>query len=88
MNRGTGLMTEWNLFKSRNPKARLVCVDLCPNPTGQVIVQDDILSIGGWSDACFKLIADFARNGNDGEQWVKRIEAQPLYEGVTPRVAP
>jgi 60 kDa SS-A/Ro ribonucleoprotein len=84
----TGLMEQWNIFKSRNPKARLVCVDLCPNPTGQVIVQEDILSIGGWSDTCFKLIADFARNGNGGKEWADRIDAMPLYESVSPRAMP
>jgi len=85
----TGMMTEWRLFKSRNPKARLVCVDLQPSPSAQVIVEEDILSIGGWSDTCFKLIADFAANGNSGDMWVQRIEAQPLFEtGPATAVAP
>ena len=87
----TGMMTEWRKFKKRNPKARLVCVDLQPNPSAQVIVEKDILSIGGWSDTCFKLIADFASNGNGGDSWVQRIEAQPLFEtgaAAAERVAP
>jgi len=86
----SGLMVEWRKFKKRNPKARLVCVDLQPSPTGQVIVEDDILSIGGWSDVCFKLVADFASGGNTGDGWVKRIEAQPLFEtgGPAPHAAP
>ena len=79
----TGMMAEWRKFKARNPKARLVCVDLQPSPTGQVINEPDILSLGGWNDTCFKLIADFARNGNTGDAWVKRIEAQPLFEVKT-----
>jgi 60 kDa SS-A/Ro ribonucleoprotein len=77
-------MEQWRIFKSRNPKARLVCVDLAPSPSGQVIQEQDILSIGGWSDQCFSLIADFAANGNNGDMWVQRIEAQPLFEGVAP----
>jgi 60 kDa SS-A/Ro ribonucleoprotein len=88
INRPTGMMEQWNIFKSRNPKARLVCVDLCPHPTEQVIQRDDIFSIGGWSDTCFSLIADFARNGSGSEAWVKRIEAMPLYETAPPSVAP
>jgi len=79
-NQSTGLMAQWRIFKARNPKARLVCVDLQPSPTGQVICEADILSIGGWSDTCFSLIADFAANGNTGDAWVQRIEAQPLFE--------
>lgn len=88
INSKTGLMVEWRKFKAKNPKARLVCVDLQPSPSAQVIVEDDILSIGGWSDTCFKLIADFAANGNKGDMWVQRIEAQPLFETGAGTVAP
>jgi 60 kDa SS-A/Ro ribonucleoprotein len=88
--RVTGMMAEWRKFKKRNPKARLVCVDLQPSPSAQVSVEKDILSIGGWSDTCFRLIADFASNGNTGDSWVQRIEAQPLFEtgGPARSVAP
>lgn len=84
----TGLMAQWTEFKRRNPKAKLVCVDLAPNPTAQVIEREDIMSIGGWSDTCFSIIADFVKNGNSGEIWVDRIEAVPLYEGVRPASTP
>ena len=84
----TGMMVQWRKFKANNPKARLVCVDLQPAPSAQVIVEDDILSIGGWSDTCFKLIADFASNGNKGDMWVQWIEAQPLFETGAGTVAP
>ena len=89
-NQSTGLMVEWRKFKARNPKARLVCVDLQPSMTGQVICEDDILSCGGFSDMVFHVIADFATNGNNGDAWVKRIEAQPLFEtgGPASSVAP
>lgn len=84
----TGLMAQWTEFKRKNPKAKLVCVDLAPNPTAQVIEREDIMSIGGWSDTCFSIIADFVKNGNSGEIWVDRIEAVPLYEGVRPSSQP
>lgn len=80
----TGLMAQWTEFKRKNPKAKLICIDLAPNPSAQVIERDDIMSIGGWSDTCFSIIADFVRSGNSGEIWVDRIEAVPLYEGVRP----
>jgi 60 kDa SS-A/Ro ribonucleoprotein len=84
----SGLMDQWTAFKRQNPKAKLVCVDLAPNPTAQVIEREDIMSIGGWSDTCFSIIADFVKNGNSGEIWIDRIEAVPLYEGVRPSSQP
>jgi 60 kDa SS-A/Ro ribonucleoprotein len=58
--RGTVVMQEWEKVKSRNPKAKLVCIDLQPNTTTQAPERDDILNIGGFSDAVFKTIQRFA----------------------------
>ena len=43
-------MKEWNVFKQRNPGARLVCMDVQPYRTVQAIEREDILNIGGFSD--------------------------------------
>jgi len=48
--RGTATMAEWNAFRQRNPKARLVCIDIQPYRTTQAKERDDILNIGGFSD--------------------------------------
>lgn len=78
--RGTALMTEWETLRSRNPHARLVCIDLVPNTTTQVPDRTDILNIGGFSDAVFEIVSAFA-SGKSGESaWLSEINSQPLRE--------
>jgi 60 kDa SS-A/Ro ribonucleoprotein len=82
--RATGMMEQWNIFKARNPKARLICVDLAPQGTTQVVEREDILSLGGWSDHCFKLIDTFLKGGMSQDYWVSEIEKIQLTETATP----
>ena len=76
--RGTALMAEWEQLRRRNPKARLVCIDLVPNTTTQAIEREDILNIGGFSDTVFDLIAEFAAGADGSNHWIREIEQQPL----------
>lgn len=76
--RGTAMMREWNIFKQRNPKARLVCIDIQPYGTTQAAEREDILNIGGFSDQVFQIIADFANGSLDDGHWVKVIESVKL----------
>jgi 60 kDa SS-A/Ro ribonucleoprotein len=78
--RGTAVMAEWEKLKNRNPKARLVCIDLVPNTTTQAPDRKDILNIGGFSDAVFDLIAAFAAGADGADHWIREIELQPLNE--------
>lgn len=73
--RGTGVANEWAEFKKRNPKAKLVEIDITPNTTSQVASGQDILQIGGFSDSIFDIIHSFVEMGNDANFWVKTIEA-------------
>lgn len=70
----TATMNEWAMFKQRNPKARLVCVDIQPYGTTQATEREDILNIGGFSDEVFKIIAAFAAGQLDAGHWVGLIE--------------
>ena len=76
--RGTATMEQWAIFKARNPRAKLVCIDLQPNSTTQAsdTGRDDVLNIGGFSDSVFEAIAEFAKGnlGSGGDHWVKLIE--------------
>ena len=72
--RGTALLREWQAFRARNPGARLVCLDLQPNPTVQAPDREDILNIGGFSDEVFSTIAAFAGGRMDPDHWVGVIE--------------
>lgn len=71
---GTALLREWSAFRGRNPGARLVCLDLQPNRTTQGLEQPDILNVGGFSDAVFDVIAEFAEGRLNNDHWVGKIE--------------
>jgi 60 kDa SS-A/Ro ribonucleoprotein len=73
--RGTALAAEWSEFRQRNPKARLVCLDVQPNRTTQAAERADILNIGGFSDQVFDVIAAFASGKLEADHWIARIEA-------------
>ena len=74
----TDLMREWEDLKRRNPNARLVCLDIAPYGTSQAVTRPDILRIGGFSDAVFDQIAEFAEGRTSSGQWVGEIEAIEL----------
>jgi 60 kDa SS-A/Ro ribonucleoprotein len=73
--RTTATMAEWNVFKQRNPQAKLVCIDIAPYGTTQAAERDDILNVGGFSDAVFKIIAAFAAGQLSAEHWVGEVKA-------------
>lgn len=70
----TAVMNEWQLFKSRNPGARLACLDFVPNATTQAAEREDILNVGGFSDAVFELLALFAKGELQSDHWVGEVE--------------
>ena len=76
--RGTKTMEEWNKFKTRNPKAKLVCIDVTPNKTTQAHNREDILNVGGFGDQVFEVIAKFQELGNSKDLWVQTIESVQL----------
>jgi 60 kDa SS-A/Ro ribonucleoprotein len=76
--RGTALLAEWSEFRQRNPKARLVCLDIQPNQTTQAGERMDILNIGGFSDQAFEVISAFASGQLEADHWIARIEAMAV----------
>ena len=76
--RGTATLREWNRFRARNPRARLVLIDLQPYATTQAVEREDILNIGGFSDHVFDLVAEFAAGRLHGDHWVGQIESVAL----------
>ncbi len=77
-NRGTETLRQWSAFKTRNPRARLVCVDIQPYGSTQAHDGEDVLNVGGFSDHVFELVAAFAAGRLAAEHWVGRIEAVEL----------
>lgn len=76
--RATATMEEWEVFRRRNPNARLVCIDIQPYGTVQATERDDILNVGGFSDAVFEMIAQFAEGRLGSDHWIGAIEAMDL----------
>lgn len=63
--RATGFVNEWATYKSRNPRAKLACIDITPNATTQAPnLPSEILNIGGFSDSVFEVVANFFNNDN------------------------
>lgn len=75
---GTAMMAEWNRIKARNKAAKLICIDIQPYATSQAAERDDVLNIGGFSDAVFDQIADFAAGRMGPDHWVGQIKATAL----------
>ncbi|MDB2685845.1 TROVE domain-containing protein [Mariniblastus sp.] len=80
-NGSTGVMTQWEKFKKIqrghgivDPK--LVCIDIQPYGTSQAPERDDILNIGGFSDAVFNVVSSFMQN--DASRFVREVESVEL----------
>ena len=77
----TGVMTEWEKFKKiqrghgiADPK--LVCIDIAPYGNTQAPDRQDILNIGGFSDAVFNVVSNFLES--DTNRFVREVEAVEL----------
>lgn len=71
---GTAMLKEWEAIKRRNPKAKLVCIDIAPYGTTQAQTREDVLNVGGFSDAVFDQIAGFAAGQTGPDHWVGEIK--------------
>lgn len=74
----TQTLREWEVLKRRNPQARLVCIDIQPTATTQAAERHDILNVGGFSDAVFAMVANFASGNMDAGHWLGEIEKMSL----------
>jgi 60 kDa SS-A/Ro ribonucleoprotein len=71
-------MRQWEVFKQRNPAAKMICIDIQPYGHTQAKEREDITNVGGFSDQVFKLIAAVADGRSSKDHWVKQIEAMSL----------
>jgi len=71
----TATMTQWELFKRRNPKAKMVCIDIQPYGSTQAKESSDVTNVGGFSDQVFELMASVAEGKTSDGYWVKQIES-------------
>jgi 60 kDa SS-A/Ro ribonucleoprotein len=74
----TPLVRQWQRFRERSPRARLVCLDLQPYRSVQAPPSWDILHVGGFSDEVFAVIGRFLQGRLGPEAWLEQIEAIDL----------
>jgi 60 kDa SS-A/Ro ribonucleoprotein len=85
----TGVMTEWTDFVRNQVRLhgalsrgtsfagpKLVCIDIQPYGSTQAPDRDDILNIGGFSDAVFDVVASFL--AADAGRFLAEVEAVQL----------
>ena len=77
-NDSTATMKQWQQFKTRSSKAKMVCIDIQPYGHSQAVERDDIINVGGFSDQVFKLIAAVSRGQTQKDHWVRLIESQTI----------
>ncbi|MBX3190210.1 MAG: TROVE domain-containing protein [Labilithrix sp.] len=81
---GTAMAEEWQRLRGRNPNAKLILVDVQPYGTTQSTSRDakgerdDVLDVGGFSDAVFDVVASFTRGELGGDTWLRAIESIAL----------
>ncbi len=74
----TAVANEWKEFKNRNPKAKMVCINIQSDPTTQIQDDGDVLNIGGFNDELFTTIKNFMDNNgkkSNTDLWIKEIES-------------
>jgi 60 kDa SS-A/Ro ribonucleoprotein len=74
-NPGTAVLSQWDEYRRRNPRAKLVCIDVQPSITTQAPERADILNVGGFSDAVFTLMGAFVEGRLHPAHWVHEIES-------------
>lgn len=69
----TATMAEWSKLKARNKGAKLICIDIQPYGTTQAKDGQDIMNVGGFTDAVFDAMARFAKG--ETRDWVSIVNA-------------
>lgn len=77
-NRGTQGMREWVAFVQRNPQAKLVALDIQAYGSSQFQETSNVMNIGGFSDAVFDVVSEFAQGNLNSKHWVGVIEKTAL----------
>lgn len=74
---GTSVQESWQRIRSRNPGAKMVCIDITANETSQAHDGHGVMNIGGFSDSIWETIRRFV-SGEGPETWVQEIKQVSL----------
>ncbi|MEO1231035.1 MAG: VWA domain-containing protein [Myxococcota bacterium] len=69
----TNVMHEWRRLRGRNRAAKLVCIDIQPYTTTQAPSGNDVLNVGGFSDAVFDVVARFTAASASADHWLDLV---------------
>jgi 60 kDa SS-A/Ro ribonucleoprotein len=72
-------MQEWDSFKSRNPHAKLICLNLQPYSSTPTQENDDILNFSGYDDYFFKLAKIFIDGELKPQYWLDKVNKVDLF---------
>ena len=77
----TSVLAEWQKFVTNARRhgvtdPKLVCIDIQPYGSSQAPERDDILNIGGFSDAVFTVVSSFL--SADNNRFVREVESVEL----------
>lgn len=80
-NGSTGVLSEWEKFKKNQRRngvndPKLVCIDIAPYGNTQAPERQDILNVGGFSDAVFHVVAAFLQG--EANRFVSEVESIEL----------
>jgi len=70
----TGYQREWNKILKKNPKCRMVCLDIAPYITSQCKDNSNVLKVGGFSDSVFEVAKEFLENSVEKDKWMAIID--------------
>lgn len=76
--RETETEVAWRKLRSRNPDARLICVDLQPYTNTQSPDDEQVLNVGGFGDQVWQVIAGFSHGLHPSNHFVDAVERVDL----------
>jgi 60 kDa SS-A/Ro ribonucleoprotein len=72
--RESSILQQWDVFRSRNPRARLVCLDLQPEVPVPWPARQDVLCLSARCERVFPIITQFSAGGITTPEQVRQVQ--------------
>lgn len=79
---GTPLMEEFSRLRKSSKDAKMICIDLAANATTQAPSRENVLNVGGYSDAVFDVIENWSQGNGDFVKVIEQIDLDSTPERV------
>lgn len=70
----TPMVEYWDLIKKRNPKAKLILLDITPNSQSQHYEDGGVLHVSGFSDSVWSIVQNFVNGDGNFLQTIDKVE--------------